>query len=53
MNMLVKMATDKEVEDLRKQFVLLAKDGSGMTLASELSQALQKQNFKMSTADIN
>lgn len=47
------MATDKEVEDLRKQFVLLDKDGSGMILASELSQALQKQNFKMSTADIN
>jgi Ca2+-binding EF-hand superfamily protein len=53
MNMLVKMATDKEVEDLRKQFALIDKDGSGMILASELSQALQKQNFKMSSAEVN
>lgn len=33
MNMLVKMATDKEVEDLRKQFVAIDKDGTGMILA--------------------
>lgn len=53
MNMLVKMATSKEVEELRQQFQAMDKDGSGMIRASELSEALKKKSFKMSTKEIN
>jgi Ca2+-binding EF-hand superfamily protein len=41
MNMLVKSASSKEVTDLRRQFQVIDKDGTGMILASELKIALK------------
>ena len=42
MNMLVKMASDDEVKELRSQFQELDKDGSGMILATELADVISK-----------
>lgn len=50
--MLVKMATSKEVEELREQFQTMDKDGSGMILASELNEIIRNQKLNMSAKDI-
>ena len=42
--MLVKMATNSETAELRKQFQIIDKDGSGMILASELKEVLKVKN---------
>ena len=41
MNVLVKMATEEEVGELRAQFQAIDKDGTGMILASELAAIVQ------------
>jgi Ca2+-binding EF-hand superfamily protein len=53
MNMLVKMASSKEVEDLRKQFQAIDKDGTNMISAKELSDAIHKMKMNMSDREIN
>ena len=52
MNMLVKMATEEEVKELRKQFQALDEDGSGMILASELSHIIKQKQMNMSDTEI-
>lgn len=52
MNLLVKMASEDEVKDLRKQFQAIDKDGSGMILASELAAIIRKRQMNMSDKDI-
>ena len=41
MNILVKMATEEEVQELRAQFQAIDKDGTGLILASELAAIVQ------------
>lgn len=53
MNMLVKMASSKEVEELRAQFQAMDKDGSGMILAKELNEIIRKKKLNMSDKEIN
>lgn len=50
MNMLVKMLSEGEVKDLRKQFEAIDKDGTGMIHSSELAAVLQKKEMASSTA---
>lgn len=47
MNILVKMVSenDEEVTNLRTMFQAMDKDGSGMILASELADILQKKEI--------
>lgn len=52
MNMLVKMASSKEVEELRKQFQSIDKDGSNMITAKELSDAIHKMKMNMSDREV-
>ena len=52
MNILVKMATEDEVKDLRAQFQAIDEDGTGMILASELAAILQKKQLSMSQKEI-
>ena len=42
MNMLVKMADQKSIEELRNQFVQLDKDKTGLISAEELKQAVKR-----------
>jgi len=53
MNMLVKMASSKEVEELRKQFQAIDKDGTNMITPKELSDAISKMKMNMSDREIN
>lgn len=53
MNLLIKMTTDEEVEDLRNLFEKLDEDGSGMILSTELSKILQQKKMKMSDQEIS
>lgn len=46
--MLVKMATSKEVEELRGQFEAMDKDQSGMITAKELHEIINKKKLNMS-----
>jgi len=50
--MLMKMATAKEVEDLRNQFKGMDKDGTGMITAAELKKAIVDKQMNMSQNDI-
>ena len=43
MNIMVKMASESEVQDLRQQFMAMDEDGSGMILAKELADVLKKK----------
>ena len=52
MNVLVKMANEEEVKDLRQQFQEIDTDGSGMMSASELTEVIKKCNLKISQHDI-
>ena len=52
MNILVKMANEDEVKELRAQFQAIDEDGTGMILASELAAILQKKQLSMSTKEI-
>ena len=52
MNIMVKMASENEVKDLRAQFQAIDEDGTGMILASELAEVLKKKQLSMSTKEI-
>ena len=52
MNVLVKMANEEEVKELRQQFQAIDKDGSGMILASELNAIIQKCDLAISKSDV-
>ena len=52
MNLLVKMANENEVNELKKQFVQIDEDGSGLILASELAQIIRKKHMNMSDKEI-
>ena len=41
MNMLVKMADQKSIEELREEFTKIDKDGTGLINADELKQAIK------------
>jgi len=45
--MLVKMADQKSIEDLRVEFVKLDKDGTGMINAEELKVAIQESDINI------
>lgn len=53
MNLLVKTASEKEVQDLRAQFQAIDKDGTGMILATELHDVLMNQRMGASSQEIN
>ena len=48
MNILVKMANEDEVKELRAQFQAIDEDGTGMIKASELADILKKKQLSMS-----
>jgi len=50
--MLVKMATEEEVRDLRLTFQEIDKDGSGFILATELAEILKKRQMNLSGKEI-
>ena len=52
MNMLVKMATSKEVDDLRQTFEQIDKDGTGMILEKELHEIIRQKKLNMSDTEI-
>lgn len=54
MNLLVKMATEEEMEPLRAQFQIIDKDGTGLIEASELKEIIKKKrrNMKVSEEEI-
>lgn len=52
MNMLVKMATSKEVDDLRQTFAQIDKDGTGMILEKELHEIIRSKKLHMSDNEI-
>lgn len=47
MNMLVKMADQRSIEELRVEFVKLDKDGTGMINAEELKVAIQESDINI------
>ena len=52
MNLLVKTATEEEVQDLRAQFEAMDQDGTGMIKVSELAAVMKVKQLKMSDAEI-
>ena len=52
MNLLVKTASEKEVQDLRAQFQAIDKDGTGMIRAQELHDVLMAQRMGASSQEI-
>lgn len=53
MNILVKMATEEELESLTRAFKIIDKDGTGLIKAQELSEIIQKHKLPMTKEDIN
>ena len=53
MNLLVKTATDSEVQDLKEQFKALDIDGNGMITPNEFKQVIKQKQLQVSNADIN
>ena len=53
MNLLVKTATEEEVQDLRAQFQAIDTDGTGMIKAQELHDILMQKRMNVSDAEIN
>ena len=47
MNMLVKMADQQQIEELRKEFVQIDKDGTGLINASELKDAIKASDINI------
>lgn len=47
MNMLVKMADQKSIEELRSEFVKIDKDCTGMINAEELKLAIQESDINI------
>ena len=52
MNLLVKTATEEEVQDLRAQFQAIDTDGTGMIKAQELHDILMQKRMNVSDAEI-
>jgi Ca2+-binding EF-hand superfamily protein len=52
MNILVKMTSSKEIEDLRELFTNIDKDGTGYITAIELKEALKEANISYSEQEI-
>jgi len=52
MNLLVKTATDEEVQDLRAQFQAIDTDGTGMIEAQELHDILMQKRLNASDAEV-
>jgi len=53
MNVLVKMISDDNFTELREQFQAIDKDGTGMILASELTEVLKKKEVSLADDEIN
>ena len=53
MNLLVKTATDSEVQDLKHQFKALDINGNGMITTEEFQKVIKKKQLQVSNADIN
>lgn len=53
MNMLVKMADQNDIEDLRKEFQKLDKDGSGLINAEELKTGLKESKIDIPDEEID
>ena len=53
MNLLVKTATDSEVQDLKEQFKALDIHGNGMITPDEFKQVIKNKQLQVSNADIN
>ena len=45
--MLVKMADQNQIEELRKEFVQIDKDGTGLINASELKEAIKASDINI------
>ena len=52
MNMLIKMADQEAIEDLREQFYKLDKDRTGMVDAKELKAAIQASNIDIKDEEV-
>jgi Ca2+-binding EF-hand superfamily protein len=52
MNMMVKMADQNAIEDLKEQFHKMDKDGTGMINADELKQAMIESSVEMPEEEI-
>ena len=52
MNILVKTATEEEVDDLRAQFMAIDTDGTGMIKAQELHDILKQKRMNVSEEEI-
>ena len=52
MNMLVKMATNKDVKNLREEFEKMDKDQTGMITHSELKEVLKSQKTKLTDEEV-
>lgn len=53
MNLLVKMADNKEIEHLREVFVNIDKDGTGFIHVHELKEALQESKINIDEKEID
>ena len=53
MNILVKMADNKEIEHLRAMFTKIDKDTTGFINAKELKDALNEAQFKISDQELD
>jgi len=52
MNMLIKMADQQQIEELRQEFVKVDKDGTGLINSEELKEAIKSSDIKMPDEDI-
>jgi Ca2+-binding EF-hand superfamily protein len=53
MNMLVKMADQQQIEELRAEFVKLDKDQTGLINADELKEAIKQSEIKIPDNDVD
>ena len=53
MNLLVKTASEAEVQDLRAQFQAIDTDGTGMIKAEEMKEILMAKRMNVSDAEVN
>ena len=51
--MLVKMADQKSIEELRQEFTKIDKDGTGLINADELKLAIKQSNISISDNEID
>ena len=53
MNLLVKMADNKDIEHLREMFMKMDKDQTGDITVNELKEALNEAQIKIDEAELN